>query len=132
LAEADHAILRKLLKRIEKASGTRNSAAHTIFGLRQGWADGAWGAQVVPALGPEHDKRLESDFAGQFGQVERELTAIVQGLEDWLLQTPFPDRPWGEPPFPGRPPMVVNELAPADADANLADFNFAISADSAP
>jgi hypothetical protein len=100
--ENERLTLKKLLNRLDKAATKRNLAAHTIFGLRQGWANGAWGAQVVPALGPEHDERLDADFAAQFAQVERELKAIFQALEDWLVHTPFPDRPWGHPPFPGR------------------------------
>jgi hypothetical protein len=117
LAEADHASLKKLLKRIGEAADHRNLAAHTIFGLRQGWADGAWRAQVVPALGSDHDERLEPDFTGQFRQVERELSAIVQDLEHWLLHASIPDRPWGCQPFPGRPRMFANESDPSVGEA---------------
>lgn len=107
--EPERLALKELLKRLNKAADDRNRAAHTIFGLQQGWADGAWGAQVVPALGPDHDKRLDTDFATQFAEVERELKAIFQGLQHWLENTPYPDRPWGHPPFPGRAPMFPPE-----------------------
>lgn len=93
--------LKTLLHRLQKASSGRNLAAHMIFGISAFDPDtGTWGAKVVPALRPSQDPRLEADFAAQFKRVEEELTAIYQDLEHWLVHTPFPDRPWGSPPFP--------------------------------
>ncbi len=92
--------LDKLVRRLDEAAPGRNLAAHTIFGVTLFDANsGAWGPKVVPALATQ-DKRLEADFNAQFRRVERELRAINDDLEAWLLHTPFPDRPWGHSPFP--------------------------------
>ncbi|MGR8964208.1 hypothetical protein [Rhizobium leguminosarum] len=56
--------------------------------------------KVVPSLTPPQDSRLEADFTAQFRKVERELMAIYRDLEHWLGHTLFPDRPWGDQPFP--------------------------------
>ncbi len=106
--EAERLVLKKLLNRLDKAAAKRNLAAHTIFGVKQGWAnDGALGAKVVPALGPEHDQRLAEDFAAQFGEVEQGLREIYKAFGEWLMHTPYPNRPWGHPPFPGQVPMFA-------------------------
>lgn len=105
--------LSKLLERLEKVSTGRNLAAHTIFGVSLfDRATGAWGPIVVPAL--RQDTRLEADFTGQFERAERELAAIYRGLEEWLLHTPFPERPWGTPPIV--PPRVPQFAFSTDVD----------------
>jgi len=101
LSEPDREVLGKLLNRLEKVSKGRNLAAHIIFGVTAfDPATGLWGPKVVPALDPPQDKRLEQDFGAQFREVERELSAIFNALELWLLHTPFPDRAWPGPPLP--------------------------------
>lgn len=97
----DYNTLEALLKRIEKVSRGRNLAAHVIFGISQYDPDtGIWGARVVPAIDPPQDSKLQGDFAAQFKKVETELGKIFQGLENWLINTPYPARPWGGPPLP--------------------------------
>lgn len=106
--------LDKLIRRLDKAASGRNLAAHTIFGVTLFDAhSGAWGPKVVPALATPQDKRLEVDFDRQFRRVEHELRAIYDDLEAWLLHTPFPDRPWGHPPFP----KAANLIAQLGAEA---------------
>jgi hypothetical protein len=125
LEEAYQESLKIILKRLEDVSTGRNLAAHTIFGLSLFDPDTlSWGVKIVPAV-KDQDKRLSPDFDKQFAAVEVELAAIYQALEEWLLHTPFPPRPWDGPmfldPIPGRPEVPPGpdpgEEAPADAFA---------------
>jgi hypothetical protein len=100
--------LKKLLKRLEDVSTGRNLAAHIIFGISLfDRNSGGWAPTVVPALMPPQDKRLEDDFKAQFEQVDRDLQAIYKELEEWLITTPFPERPWGLPAILGAAPVYV-------------------------
>lgn len=111
LADGDRKTLDKLLKRLEVASRGRNLATHMIFGITAFDQDtGIWGPKVVPSLTPPQDSRLEADFTAQFRKVEHELAAIHRDLEHWLGHTPFPDRPWGGPPFPRAAAAWMNAL----------------------
>jgi hypothetical protein len=105
LRQEDKTALLKILKRLDAVSTGRNLAVHTVFGLSLfDPTTGAWGPAVVPALRPAQDPRLETDFASQFERIDRKLEAIYRDLEDWLVHTPFPVRPWGMPPFVGGQP----------------------------
>lgn len=111
--------LAKLLDRIDRASAGRNLAAHIIFGVTMFDPDtGAWGAKVVPALKPAQDIRLEEDFTAQFRRVHEDLSSIYRDLEEWVIHTPFPERPWGALPFPKaaaeRVALIVEELRQAE------------------
>lgn len=101
LAARDLDVLSKLLKQLESVSTGRNLAAHIIFGVTAfDPTTGVWGPKVVPVVSPPQDPRLRDDFAGQFREAERKLAEIYEGLEHWLVHTPFPERPWGGPPLP--------------------------------
>ncbi len=114
LAEPHVKALKKLVERLDKAASGRNLAAHTIFGVTLfDAASGAWGPKVVPALMTPPDKRLEADFTAQFRRVEGQLKAIHDDLAAWIRETPFPDRPWGHPPFP----KLYREQIAAQAEA---------------
>lgn len=100
LGAPDLAKLKKLMERLDKAASGRNLAAHVIFGVTLFDPETSkWGPKVVPAL-TNQDHRLERDFAQQFTRVEQDLKAIYNDLDAWLRETPFPNRPWGHPPFP--------------------------------
>lgn len=104
LAPEPEKVLRRLVRRLEEAAVTRNLATHVIFGVSPvDPGTGAWNPTMVPALSPRQDRRLREDFATQFRELERKLDATFRELEDWLVHTPFPPRPWGHPPFPGLP-----------------------------
>lgn len=125
VADPHLSALDKLLKRLDKVATGRNLAAHTIFGVSLfDPATGAWGPKVVPALSPPQDRRLEQDFVAQFKRIDAELAAIYRDLEDWLVHTPFPDRPWGAPPFlgplPGQPGPAGAPPIDYDEDAGFA------------
>lgn len=101
LADVDREALKKLLKKLEGVSTGRNLAAHVIFGVSAfDPATGTWGPKVVPALATPQDPRLREDFTQQFMQVIRTLDEIYRALEDWLVHTPYPPRPWAGPPLP--------------------------------
>jgi hypothetical protein len=101
LADADQNALNNILKRLDKVSTGRNLAAHIIFGISAfDPATGTWGPKVVPALTPLQDSRLQDDFAKQFMDIEQEMARIYEALENWLVCTPFPKRPWAGPPLP--------------------------------
>lgn len=107
LDEVHRRSLDRLLKRLEKVSTGRNLAAHTIFGLSLFDPDTlAWGVKVVAAL-KEQDRRLDADFVKQFTKVEADLSSIYGALDNWIIHTPFPARPWEGRmflgPVPGRP-----------------------------
>jgi hypothetical protein len=122
LADADADGLNRLLKRLDAVSAGRNLAAHVIFGVTAfDGVTGVWGPKVVPALTPPQDHRLQEDFTGQFKDVERKLTAIHRDLEEWLVHTPFPPRPWGVPAMPraaARASAMANVADPFEADGS--------------
>lgn len=103
LSEPHRRELEKLLKGLDAVATGRNLAAHTIFGVSLfDPVTGAWGARVVPALHPPQDARLEADFEAQFRRVEHKLQTLYRRLEEWLIHTPYPERPWkGIPNFTG-------------------------------
>lgn len=101
LEDTDQNALNKILKRLDSVSTGRNLAAHIIFGITVFDPEtGDWGPKVVPALMPSQDHRLHDDFTTQFKEVERNLAAIYKDLDDWLIHTPYPARPWVGPPLP--------------------------------
>jgi hypothetical protein len=108
LAAADRKNLSKLLERLQKISSSRNLAVHIIFGVSAfDSVTGQWTPTVVPAIAPAQDTRLNEDFTAQFREAELKLSKVYQDLENWLVNTPFPSRPWGGPPMP----IAAAELA---------------------
>ncbi|MCB8835669.1 hypothetical protein LJD42_29425, partial [Escherichia coli] len=74
------------IRRLDKAAVTRNAATHTIFGVTAyDRVTDRWGAKVLPLLDQTERSRLKEDFEAQFREVESELGAIYQELEDWLI-----------------------------------------------
>jgi hypothetical protein len=113
--DGPRADLGKLLKRLDDVGGQRNLATHTIFGLSMVDPEtSGWSPRIAPALPPQHNRRLEADFVAQFEAAERDLREIFRDLENWLIHTPFPARPWGLPALLGEPPPYF-EPAPDEA-----------------
>jgi hypothetical protein len=82
------------IRRLDKAAVTRNAATHTIFGVTAyDRVTDRWGAKVLPLLDQTERSRLKEDFEAQFREVESELGAIYQELEDWLIATPIRHAP---------------------------------------
>jgi hypothetical protein len=121
--------LEKLLKRLDKVATDRNLAAHTPFGISlYDPQSGQWGARVVAALTPPHDPRLKQDFDAQFRKAEEELSVVGRELNEWIIHSPYPPRPWGSPIFVGTgewsaPPQTYGLNVPGETVDPPEDFS---------